>query len=295
MRLIPLVIFDPTHPTESFIFVFVGVVVAALGLSLLVKRWRNQRDVLANTVLAIVVLGFVLIIDLVNLNFRWQLIVAMLPAILVAYQAFFLWLYQPKEVKRQQSTPSWEDEILDDYRQRAVDILSSHFGVRTLFIRYVFPAVLLGVAGIVILSVAIDPRPFVNLIMVIREKGLVPLSGVATDANATKMILGIKLGAIGAYTYVLLELGQRTFRHDITGASAMWCLVTLVLGPVLAASVATLWQINGPSQDQWWGGGVVLFFTGFAPRRVMAAIEQAAAQLLKIGGPGVVVQSRWFR
>src|SRR5215831_17674573 len=139
MRLIPLVIFDPTHPTESFIFVFVGVVVAALGLSLLVKRWRNQRDVLANTVLAIVVLGFVLIIDLVNLNFRWQLIVAMLPAILVAYQAFFLWLYQPKEVKRQQSTPSWEDEILDDYRQRAVDILSSHFGVRTLFIRYVFP------------------------------------------------------------------------------------------------------------------------------------------------------------
>ena len=40
------------------------------------------------------------------------------------------------------------------------------------------------------------------------------------------------------------------------------------------------------------GGGVVLFFAGFAPRRVIAALEQAALQLLKVGGANGVVESR---
>src|SRR5207245_6934653 len=101
-------------------------------------------------------------------------------------------------------------------------------------------------------------------------------------ATAGKVLLGLRLGALGAYVYVRLELGRRTFRHDITGASAMWCLVTLVLGPVLAASVAVLWRMDPPQDASWWAGGVVLFFAGYAPRRVIAAIEQAAIQLLKI-------------
>lgn len=110
--------------------------------------------------------------------------------------------------------------------------------------------------------------------------------------HVATLLQGVRLAAAGAYTYVLLELGRRTFRHDVTGASAMWCWVTLVLGPVLAATVAFLWL--GPKTDTaplWWGTGVILFFTGFAPRRVIAAIEQAAAQLLKLDTP-VVVQNR---
>src|SRR4051794_33447571 len=99
--------YDPLHPTQSIIFITLLVCIAVLGTSLLIRRWRSQRDALANTVLAIVVLGFVLIVDLVSVNFRWQLVVGCLPAILVAYQAFFLWLYQPKEVKQQRTTPKW--------------------------------------------------------------------------------------------------------------------------------------------------------------------------------------------
>jgi hypothetical protein len=194
--------------------------------------------------------------------------------------------------RKQDSVPGteWEKKNLEEYRQRAQDALNSHFGVRTLFIRYVFPAVMLGMTGLILLSVILDPGAFLTLVRVLRQSGL---TAVTADANTAKILLGIKLGAIGAYTFVLLELGRRTFRHDITGASAMWCLVSLILGPVLAAAVAVLWRIDGPQESEWWGGGLVLFFTGFAPRRVIAAIEQAALQLLKLGsGAGVVVQNR---
>src|SRR5262249_23259778 len=86
--------------------------------------------------------------------------------------------------------------------------------------------------------------------------------------------------------------GRRTFRHDVTGAVAMWCWVTMVLGPVLAGTVAFLWRVQGAADSNgWWSSGVVLFFTGFAPRRVIAAVEQAAVQLLKVGNT-TVVQTR---
>jgi hypothetical protein len=288
-------VFAVFDSTRFVIFAIDAALIIVLTLVLLSKKQREQRDVLANIVLAIVALGFVLITDLVDGVLRWQLLVGLLPAILVFYQAFFLWLSQPRQSKRGQGTltTTWEEEeIYKNYLQRASDILGNQYGVRMLFIRYVFPGVLLGVAGIVILSVVVDPGSLIKLIRVLRVQGLVPLENIATDVNLTKLVLGIKLGAVGAYIYVLLELGRRTFRHDITGASALWCLVTLVLGPVLAAVVAILWRIDGPAQNEWWGGGVVLFFTGFAPRRVIAAIEQAAVQLLKIGGTTGVIQSR---
>lgn len=254
---------------------------------LIKKKPMRLSHIEANLVLAIIVLGFVLVMMGAQVNVRWRLIVGLLPAVLVVYQAFFLWLYQPKENKQQESD-KWERDLLKDSQERAASVVGSQFGLRTLFIRYGFPAVLLGVAGIVILNVLIEPNLFLMLINVQNPEAIVPIVG----ENAPRILLGIKLGAVGAYTYVLLELGRRTFRHDITGTSAMWCLVTLVLGPVLAATVAVLWRMEEPKDSEWWAAGVVLFFTGFAPRRVIAAIAQAATELLKIGGAGAVVQSR---
>jgi hypothetical protein len=159
--------------------------------------------------------------------------------------------------------------------------MSSHFSLRTLFTRYGLPAVLLGITGIVLSDILIEPEKFFS-----------PYNHIGNPEDIRLILRGLRLGAIGAYVYVLLELGRRTFRHDITGAVAMWCWVTLVLGPVLAAAVAFLWRVNDAAGSTgWWGIGIVLFFTGFAPRRVIAAVEQAAAQLLKLG-PAAVVESR---
>jgi len=270
---------DLTH----LFFVLDLLLFLTLAVFLALNLWKGKdgQDKSANLALALVASCFMLIVTVAEPDLRVKLLVGQVPAILVLYQAFFLWLSQPKEFKKTQySKETWETSLLADSRQRAVSTVNSNFGVRTLFIRYAVPAFLLGITGFVVLSVAIDPSTFTNLIR------------NPAAALLPKIVLGIKMGAVGAYTYVLLELGRRTFRHDITGASALWCVVTLVLGPVLSASVALLWHIEAPQNGDWWAGGVVLFFTGFAPRRVMAAIEQAAIQLLKIGGTGGVVENR---
>jgi len=224
---------------------------------------------------------------------RWQWIVGLLPTLLVGYQLFFLWLYHPKETEAREgfrvALPGQSPEISEQSYKRAQHSVDSHFSLRTLFTRYGLPAVLLGITGVVLADIIVDPNWFFSVIK------------VTDNAVAKTLLHGVRLGAAGAYVYVLMELGRRTFRHDVTGAAAMWCWVTLILGPVLAATVAFLWlgeQSNGGTNGAasatataatlWWGTGVVLFFTGFAPRRVISAIEQAAVQLLKIETPAVV-------
>jgi hypothetical protein len=269
------------HSTKYIILAIEAGLIVVFVMTLILKQWQQRRTLRANLVLAVVALGFVLVVAVAEIGLRWQLVVGLLPAILITYQALYLWVNQPKEIQSNGAS-RWEREELEHSRRLAANTISKHFSVRSLSIKYVFPAVLLAICGIVILNVVVDPKPFTNLVT----------GSVSDPKNITKMLLGIKLGAIGAYTYILMELGRRTFRHDITGASAMWCMVTLVLGPILAAAVAILWRLEGPQDSSWWGAGVVLFFTGFAPRRVMAAIEQAAVQLLRVGGTGVVVQTR---
>src|SRR6266571_4863837 len=246
-------------------------------------KWKDRR---ANLVLAVLISALLLMTLVVGAAFRWQWIVGLLPMLLVGYQIFFLWLYAPKESDSNQENRSGAMSFVPkESYDRARQAMNSHFGLKTLFVRYGLPAVLLGIAGIVFVDVLVDPEHFFSLWMKIT--GEEPVK----HPNISQILLVVRLGAAGAYVYVLLELGRRTFRHDVTGASAMWCLVTMVLGPVLAGTVAVLWRMEGPS-DGWWGTGVVLFFAGFAPRRVIAAIEQAAVQLLKIGSTAGVVVSR---
>jgi hypothetical protein len=269
------------------LLVILLVVISILCVALY-RRWHTAWS--ANSTLAIVILSSMLLVIAVNPLFRWQWIVGLLPTFLVGYQVFFLWLYSPKWIDRgtgkdfndsreresQRSEthhPNEEESI-----KRAEDSIKGQFGIRTLFIRYGLPAVLLGITGIIIMDIVVQPDKFFSL----QE---------FRNPHADKILRGIQLGSVGAFMYVLLELGRRTFRHDITGASAMWCLVTLVLGPVLAAAVAILWRLDGSDTNGWSGSGVVLFFAGFAPRRVISAIEKAALQLLKPDG-NIVVETR---
>lgn len=283
--------------------VFFAVAIVVLVLVAVFSKKAKAKGYRANLALGVVISTLLEMVMLVNPSHRWQWIVGLLPTLLVSYQAFFLWLYHPRDLgtgtgdgnkgaelsggtgSGGQATQQ-QDRLREVGYKRAIESMDSHFGLTTLFIRYGLPAVLLGITGIIMLDILGEPAKFFSLIRVIDDQ-------IVVDENVGKILLGLRMGAAGAYVYVLLELGRRTFRHDVTGASAMWCLVTLVLGPVLAATVAILWRMGAPQTgDGWWGSGVVLFYAGFAPRRVIAAVEQAALQLLKVGSQNIVVESR---
>ena len=259
------------------------VVLLAFGVLLLIpnKRLFRQR---ANIVLAMVIIALLLMLMAVANEQRWQLVVGLLPTLMVGYQLFYLWLYHPTENPASSTAaaifPGQTRDAAEKSKTWAQEAIDNNFNLKTLFTRYGLPAVLLGITGIVITNLMIEPGKYFS-------------AHVLTDNPdaATMIMRGIRLGTVGAYVYVLLQLGRRTFRHDITGTVAMWCWVTLVLGPVLAGAVALLWRAKDAQDATWWGMGVILFFTGYAPRRVIAAIEHAAGELLKIG-PSTVVQSR---
>lgn len=273
-----------------FQVVLLLLVIAALSAAILRPKWKEQRP---NFVLVIVIAILLVIVMRSDLADRWSWILGLVPTLLVAFQAFYLWLSQPKPVDPVKPDPSKKTQAVTDdlgpadYRRASIAV-QNQFGLKTLFLRYGFPAALLAIIGIVAVNMLIKPGNFFSVLT------FLPDVVRRDDATVARILMGLRIGAVGAYVYVLLELGRRTFRHDVTAGSAMWCLVTLILGPVLAATVALLWRMDVPQSgdSEWWAGGVVLFFAGYAPRRVVAAIEQAAVQLLKLGGSGGVVPTR---
>lgn len=258
---------------------FTFLVLAVLGVLLLLPKFKPQR---ANLVLGITLVALFLLTLAAAVPNRWEWVVGLVPMLMVGYQLFYLWLYHPKETDGRVAVlaPIGQTaEISEQSYKRAQDAMHSHFSLKTLFTRYGLPAVLLGITGIVIADIMVNPKDFFAVVYTF-------------DPTVQELLLpGIRLGALGAYIYVLLELGRRTFRHDVTGAVAMWCWVTLILGPVLAGTIAFLWRMPAGTDSGWWAPGVVLFFAGFAPRRVISAVEGAAVELLKLG-PTTVVKTR---
>src|SRR5262249_7518129 len=93
------------------------------------------------------------------------------------------------------------------------------------------------------------------------------------DAKLAPARTALAFGAAGAYVYVLLHLGQRNFRRDITSGGAWWCAVTLLVGPLLAAVLAFIWHPTTPNQ-QGWETASIYFLAGLSTRQVASTIEE---------------------
>jgi hypothetical protein len=90
----------------------------------------------------------------------------------------------------------------------------------------------------------------------------------------------------GAYVYVLLYLGQRNFRHDVTSGGATWCSVVLAIGPVLAWAISQFIhggpvaaQSTGAPATAELGSDALYFVAGLAPRHVTSFVEEAVRRL----------------
>jgi hypothetical protein len=184
---------------------------------------------------------------------RWKVVTAMLPLLLVLYHAGHLWLETP-------NTRGLEEKgTASNLRVR--HRIMQHYGWETLFARYVIPGILIVVVGLVTLTLT-DPDT--------RPK--FPPIGPAFN-----------YGVIGAYFYVFLELGKRSVRHDITPVSIVWCLITLIIGPALAAVIPTV--LSGKAQLQeaggLWNESAVWIFAGYSPRLVFRTLAAGVTKSLR--------------
>lgn len=226
---------------------------------------------------AAVVLALLYALLVLRPDMRWAAALAALPAVMVILQYVFLWLHRPRETPNPDPDNSLpidpggkvarEDAAIQRGVTHANEVIESHYGQRTLFVRYGLPAMLLLIEGIVLAFVLLHPELFFG-------------------GKAPALLRGARFGTAGAYAWVLVELGQRSFRRDVTPGVALWAIVTLALGPMLAAIVALVWVLN--PKDSSWQSAIVLFYTGYAPRNVLTVIEQAALQMLRPGAVATV-------
>lgn len=98
-----------------------------------------------------------------------------------------------------------------------------YHSTESLALRFLLPALFLGFAIIMVGYVLKDPPPIADL--------------KNPHVYTADFFTGARLGAAGAYLFVLLFLGGRAVKSDITTSSVVWSTVTIVAGPALAGIV----------------------------------------------------------
>jgi hypothetical protein len=138
------------------------------------------------------------------------------------------------------------------YLPRAREVADRQFGFPRIALDYFFPALFATVAGVIPTYILVHPA----------------FLGEYLDAE---IITGVLLGTVGAYVYVLMMLGERTFQRDITTGIATWSGVQLILGPVLGGVVAGVFV--GSTQLTDYSRQVIYFFAGLAPREMVNVVQ----------------------
>ena len=182
---------------------------------------------------------------------RWQDVVALLPFLIVFYHAQALWVDTP-------GSPE-DPSAPDDARQRVNKRLESYYSWQTIFLRYVVPAALVALAGLVAIDFAQSPPPFLSKYL---RKG------------------AFSYGLFGAFVFVYLELGRRAVRNDITPVSVLWSLTTLIVGPPLAAILPYAFAGSKDSAGLW-NEEVVWILAGYLPKLVFGKLISVATKVLQ--------------
>lgn len=253
--------------------------VAAIAIPFMIfAAWRykkasqTSRTVAGFAFVGVVIVGLVL--KFADPLQRWGCVLAFLPAVMIFQHAVFLRLvrmpFRPKGPPGAHPVEDHTDhkkafEQMSTVYNSLPAVFSAarknserYFSPSTLAVRYGAPAVAVAIVGLVVFYLL-----FVDL-------EAIPVANVGPA----------KLGAAGAYVYVLLYLGQRNFRHDVTSGGAMWCAVMLAVGPVLACAISHF--ANGglpPSGNESTSVEVLYFAAGLAPRHVAAFLEETVRRV----------------
>jgi len=243
---------------------------------------------------AAVMLTFVCTMTAVGFGCRWlalRWVLALVPPLLVVLHLFQLLLQRSRKIENvvvdvpypggveAAKDVAWVKQLREQFERVAEQLRfaigENYSNPGILLVRLVAPACLLLLACSGLLVVIGQPD------------GTWLHSSLNFDEphkTVTRCLLsGLNYGAAGAYVWVLFELIERCFRRDLTPGSVLWCAVTLVLGPLLGALVAIILKLEaiGAKGEPVWQPGVVLFFAGFAPRRIVDIVSSVAQQMLR--------------
>lgn len=239
---------------------------------------------------------------------RWRWILATLPAlILIAHAAFLYYVRSrvvppasPGNMKRGKEMLSAlsrvSDTDADAAIQSALQSGERYFSIEALMLRYFVPA--LFVFGLT-LGISNQLSKWSVLYgldghdcRAAAQSALCKLLTAATDAQhgyvkagevvflPAASVIGAACGLVGAYVYVLLYLGRRAFRLDITPGAAVWCAVTMAVGPTLAAFLGPYVLGSNPWQNATeLQRASVLFFAGFSPRLIVTLLNELMLRL----------------
>jgi hypothetical protein len=246
----------------------------------------------------------------------WGVIIALVPAALVAQHGLYLVLVKSEAVLAHfshvpESLPAPTFDVGSSSTQRLAGQLvtarrsaarqsRSYFAPTQLFEQYAFLTTFLAIISLTLFYVCCDPpeclvKPAFSEQATQREAdeanslpGHAPMS-VAVSAD---YISAMRLGASGAFIYVLIYLGRRNFQRDITPAAALWSGVQLVLGPTLALTLA--YFLIAPTErakEQVVDFAAVYFLAGMSPRLVADWISDKVEKLWLAGTANSLARS----
>jgi len=226
---------------------------------------------------ALLVLAWV--VDYLIIHRFWITLTAIVPALLVLQHGLYLYLFKPKitrdvnaavepQAQGRREQPSAKDSaFMHDYvrrtsfREQAQAQTDRAYSFTAISLGYFLPTLLTALGGLVPAYLLANPE--------------------ALQVLNIQDPAGVILGALGAYVYVIMMLGERTFQRDISTGSAAWSAVQLFLGPVLGGVVAEVLLPN--SQLTYFTKQVIYFFAGLAPRPIVSFITRTVQRFFADG------------
>lgn len=235
---------------------------------------RNVWDALPTagflvlTLTAFAIIVYVAIVVLLgNLRTGVAVIVGLLPAVLVLQHGLYLLASKPYLIASVRPSNKDDEAVQRDferdapYRQKAQAEADRQFGFQSVAFDYFVPTLLTAGVGVISMLYAIP--------------------GANPGAEESLATNGVVWGSFGAYVYVLMMLGERTFQRDITPGAAIWSSVQLVLGPILGGLLGTGVLDNLAAGDV--SKHILYFFAGLGPRPLVNFIQQIVRNALSRG------------
>lgn len=194
----------------------------------------------------------------------WPWVLAALPPLMVAQHAFYLYSVKSRSVSPQKGAenPSFlsvDFEALEGAWRR-------YFGPGQIVLRFGVPALFLACACVLQAGLFFGgwfPKLATN------------------EATSSQLLAAGRFGLAGAYAYVLVHLGIRNFRADLTGGGALWCAVTVILGPGIAIVAALALPLK---ENEQFARAALFFLAGLSPQKVIGYISDSARKAVGDGG-----------